>query len=717
MVENNILEFFATCPKQLSELLADELKNLGADIISIKTAGVKFKTPDLKTAYKTCLWSRLANSILYPIASFPAETPEALYAGLKKINWLEHFNVTQTFAIEFNSRLSQITHTQYGAQKSKDAIVDWFRDKLGERPNVKIEQPDIKINIYLEKDIASINIDFSGESLHRRGYRKNQGEAPLKENLAAAILIRSQWPVMAKNNGNFVDLMCGAGTLPIEAALMAGNIAPGLYRDYFGFLKWKKFDPKVWEALISEAQNSKVNITQKIIGFDADSVSVKTALSNIQQAGLEKIIHIEKRQLADFEISKSILSHPGLVIANPPYGVRLGEAEPLRYLYKNIADLFKQYFTGWKGAIFTGNPDLGKTMGLRAVKYYLMFNGTIECKLLLFDVNPQYFIQERASTVIEKQEIDNQDPINMFMNRLNKNKKHLDKWAKRENISCYRIYDADLPEYAVAIDIYGDYAHVQEYAPPKTVDIQKAQDRLDSIQKVLPQILNIPTENIVYKTRQKHGREKQYEKLGFDKKFITVLENNAKYLVNLRDYLDTGLFIDQRLLRLKIAELSHKNHFLNLFAYTGTASVLAALLGASSTTTVDMSATYLQWAKQNFALNGLSENYNHFVQADCLEWIKDHTDKYDVIFVAPPVFSRSKRMEKEFDLERDHGELLLGLKKNLLKNGKIIFATHKKNFKLDVKLAGLYKIEDWSSKMLPMDFSKNKNSFFCWVLS
>ncbi|MDX2165346.1 MAG: bifunctional 23S rRNA (guanine(2069)-N(7))-methyltransferase RlmK/23S rRNA (guanine(2445)-N(2))-methyltransferase RlmL [Gammaproteobacteria bacterium] len=712
--------FFATCPKQLSELLADELTSLGAIVKSIKVAGVSFTSPDLSIGYKACLWSRLANSILYPISTFPAETPEALYAELKKINWLEHFNVTNTFSIEFNSRSSKITHTQYGAQKSKDAIVDWFRDKLGERPNVQIEQPDIKINIHVEKDIATVSIDLSGESLHRRGYRKNQGEAPLKENLAAAILIRSGWPKISQSNGNFVDMMSGAGTLPIEAALMSGNIAPGLFRDYFGFLKWKKFDSQIWNELLSDSNHLKVQIKNKFIGFDADATSVKTALSNIQHANLEKYIHIEKRELADFEVSKTILSHPGLVIANPPYGVRLGESEPLRYLYKNIADNFKKYFSGWKGAIFTGNPDLGKTMGLRAVKYYLMFNGTIECKLLLFDIEAKYFIDsskpQKSSPVIEH-EIDPADPINMFINRIIKNKKHLEKWAKRENITCYRIYDADLPEYAVALDIYENYAHVQEYAAPKTVDPQKAYERLERIIKVLPQTLHLPPENIFYKIREKQTREKQYEKLSAEKKFITVTENTVKYLVNLKDYLDTGLFIDQRLLRKTISELARKKHFLNLFAYTGTASVLAALNGASSTTTVDMSATYLQWAKQNFALNGLAERYNHFIQADCLEWVKDHTDKYDVIFVAPPVFSRSKKMEKEFDLERDQLELLSGLKKNLLKNGKIVFATHKKNFKLDLKLANLYKIEDWSAKMLPMDFSRNKNSFFVWMLS
>jgi 23S rRNA (guanine2445-N2)-methyltransferase / 23S rRNA (guanine2069-N7)-methyltransferase len=709
--------FFATCPKQLSELLGDELTSLGAIVTSIKIAGVSFKSPDIKIAYKACLWSRLANSILMPIASFDAPTPEDLYTELKKINWLDHFNVTNTFAIDFSSRSSKITHTQYGAQKTKDAIVDYFREKLGERPNVELEYPDIRISVYLEKDIATISIDLSGNSLHRRGYRKNQGEAPLKENLAAAILIRAGWPAIYKNSGNFVDMMCGAGTLPIEAALMAGNIAPGLYREYFGFLKWKKFDSPLWDALISEANQAKQDITVKITGFDADAHATKVALSNIQHAGLDKIIHIEKRELSDFDVSKSILSHPGLVIANPPYGMRLGEAEPLRYLYKNIADNFKKFFTGWKGAIFTGNPDLGKTMGLRAVKYYLLFNGTIECKLLLFDIQPKYFIGEHKAAEIITQEIDSQDPINMFINRLIKNKKHLDKWAKRENISCYRIYDADLPEYAVAVDLYGEWVHVQEYAPPKTIDEKKAQERIESIMKVLPQVLGVSPDHIAFKIRQKQTRELQYEKLGFEKKYVTVLENNAKYLVNLRDYLDTGLFIDQRMLRSKIAELAHKKHFLNLFGYTGTASVLAALEGSSSTTTVDMSATYLQWAKQNFALNGLSDNYNHFIQADCMEWIKEHTDKYDVIFVAPPVFSRSKRMEKDFDLQEDHFELLSMIKKNVLKNGKIIFATHKKNFTLDAKLVSLYKIEDISEKMLPMDFSKNKNSFYCWVLS
>ena len=726
-------DYFASCPKQISELLAAELISLGAVVISIKTAGVVFQGTT-ETAYNICLWSRVANRILYPIKTFDAPDPDSLYAEIKLINWEDHFELHNNFKINFSSRDSEITHTQYGSQKVKDAIVDQFREKYNDRPNINLHNPDICIDIYLHKNKATVSIDLAGESLHRRGYRKSQGEAPLKENLAAALLLRAKFPDILKNNGNFVDLMCGSGTLCIEAALMAYNIAPGLYRDYFGFFKWKLFDNNLWEKLVQKAQEIKHNAINNnkhpimITGYDSDSEAIKNALDNIALAGLDKMIHIEKRALSDInttKISKAILSHPGLVIANPPYGERLGEAESLRYLYKNIADNFKQYFTGWKGAIFTGNPDLGKTMGLRAVNYYNLYNGMIACKLLLFDITPQYFINEKyiknENNKTEPEVISSDDPVNMFINRLIKNKKHLAKWAKREGVSCYRLYDTDLPEYAVIIDQYEAYLHVQEYAAPKTIEPEKAQERLESIKRVLPQVMAISPEHIFYKTREKHSRESQYEKNDLIQTVknhtqkIIVRENNCQYLINLSHYLDTGLFIDQRLIRKKIAELAHKKYFLNLFAYTGSASVLAAMQGAAKTVTVDMSATYLGWAKQNFALNGLSEKNHEFIQADCLGWVSDHTEKYDVIFVAPPTFSRSKRMEKDFDLEQDHAELLLNLAKNLHKNGTLIFATHKRNFELDSSLVQQYRIEDWSERLLPLDFDRRKNRFFCWI--
>jgi 23S rRNA (guanine2445-N2)-methyltransferase / 23S rRNA (guanine2069-N7)-methyltransferase len=718
------LTFFATAPKYLSELLAVELTELGAEIISTKLAGVQFRCV-LAVAYRACLWSRLANRILYPLATFSAADPEALYQGIQQIDWSTHLNITNYLAVDFSTRDSKITHTQYGAQKVKDAIVDQFRAKYGDRPSVRKDNPDVMINIYLYRDIATVSIDLSGESLHKRGYRIGQGEAPLKENLAAAILLRAGWKDIAAKGGALVDLMCGVGTLPIEAALIAGNIAPGLLRDYFGFQQWQQHQPQLWQSLLDEAQQVRREIISPIVGFDADARVIRQGVENIQQAGLTAAIHLEKRELAVMSMSQHLTRHPGLVIANPPYGERLGDAEALQFLYRNIGETFKKHFAGWRGAIFTGNPDIGKSMGLRAHKKYAFYNGPLPCELLLFDVYSRDEIATRPPAA--RNDNTNEQPCNdksvspyadstqMFINRLQKNIKHLEKWTKREHISCYRLYNADLPEYAVAIDHYENYVHVQEYAAPKTIDPHKAEQRLTEILQALPEILNVPAKNIFYKSRFKQSRESQYEKLDHQQKLVIVHEGPAKFLVNFTDYLDTGLFIDQRNVRQKIADLVKNKTFLNLFAYTGTATIYAAFGGASQTVTVDLSATYLQWAKQNLALNGFSEQKHHFIQADCLTWIKQHQYKYDVIFIAPPVFSRSKRMQDVFDIECDHGELLIAAKQLMTKNSCMIFATHKKNFKLAPELLAHFNVTDWKHT-LPLDFQRSQNTFYCWLL-
>jgi 23S rRNA (guanine2445-N2)-methyltransferase / 23S rRNA (guanine2069-N7)-methyltransferase len=386
------LNFFATTPKGLELLLVDELRALGITTVAEKLAGVEF-TCDLATAYKACLWSRLANRILLKLNKFPAATPEALYAGVQAINWYEHMDPEDTLAVNFVSSHSEITHTLFGAQKVKDAIVDQFREKFAERPSVSRAQPDISINVYLHHNIATLSLDLSGESLHKRSYRLSSVEAPLKENLAAAILIRAGWPAIAREGGMLLDPMCGSGTLLIEGAMMAADIAPGLLRPYFGFLGWKKHQPEMWEALLAAAEmraDKGVLTLPTIVGYDSDATAIKAAFENIDRANLHGLIHVEKREL-DALIPKQN-AKPGLIAVNPPYGERLGELETLQPLYTLLGDKLKEHFPTWKAAVFTGNPDLGKVMGIRAKKYYALFNGALPCKLLLFDISPEKFI-------------------------------------------------------------------------------------------------------------------------------------------------------------------------------------------------------------------------------------------------------------------------------------------------------------------------------------
>ncbi len=499
MTTNQPLNLFATTPKGLELLLVDELRSLGASNVAEKLAGVAF-TGDVALAYKACLWSRLANRILLPLTRVAAATPEALYAGVQTIAWDEHLTPTSTLAVHCVSVQSTITHTLFAAQKIKDAIVDQFRAQYGVRPNVARERPDVHVYVYLYRDMAVISLDLSGESLHKRAYRGAGGAAPLKENLAAAILLRAGWQKIAEAGGSLMDPMCGSGTLLIEAAMMAGNIAPGLLRTYFGFLGWKQHNPACYAALCQDAQQCRQQGLVKlptIIGYDCDPHAIKIAFENIEHAGLLGHIHVEKRDLAAFVAKPN--AKPGLVVVNPPYGERLGEIADLQPLYTQLGDQLKQGFTGWQAAVFTGNPDLGKVMGLRAKRYYALFNGALPCKLLLFDVQPIYFIARGPRVDNERRVRDaknavadqREEAIQMFVNRLRKNLKHYKRQAKRRGATSYRVYDADLPEYAFAIDIEEDAVYVQEYEAPKTVDPQKVLQRQQQVLAVLPEVLEI----------------------------------------------------------------------------------------------------------------------------------------------------------------------------------------------------------------------------------
>lgn len=392
MQTNKSLPLYATTPKGLELLLVDELRALGATDASEKLAGVSF-TGDLTLAYKACLWSRLANRILLKLKQFPAATPEKLYAGTRSIDWNEYLNKDGTLAVNFVTTQSAITHTLFGAQKVKDAIVDQMRDRFGARPNVDRDRPDVSVYVYLNKDIATLYLDLSGESLHKRGYRLAGGAAPLKENLAAAILLRAGWPEVAKQGGTLLDPMCGSGTLLTEAAMMAADIAPGLQREYYGFFGCKGFDAAAWRTLVKEAELRKAAGLRKlpmIVGYDINPEAIKIAFENIERADLRGKVHVEKRDIADF--APKAKEQTGLIVINPPYGERLGEEDELQPLYTCIGDRFKAAFTGWRAALFTGNPDLGKTMGIRAKKFYSLYNGAIPCKLLIFDIQPNYFI-------------------------------------------------------------------------------------------------------------------------------------------------------------------------------------------------------------------------------------------------------------------------------------------------------------------------------------
>jgi 23S rRNA (guanine2445-N2)-methyltransferase / 23S rRNA (guanine2069-N7)-methyltransferase len=397
MTNNDMKFFFATCPKNLEGLLEEELISLGAKETKQTVAGVKF-VGDLALAYRICLWSRLANRILLTLATFSAEDASSLYYGIRKINWLDHLRADSSLVVDFAGISATITNSHFGALKVKDAIIDQIREATDKRPDIDKENPDLRVNIYLYHEVATVSIDLSGDSLHRRGYRSCPGSAPLKENLAAAILYRSKWREFAKLGKPLFDPMCGSGTILIEAAMMAQDYAPGLLRKSFGFSKWLGHDPKMWQKLLDEASERRHKGAEKfsavICGCDVDPDVIAMAKDHIGNAGLEKVVKVTQGEVKQSSPAKYHIEQLGIIVTNPPYGERLSEVESLTELYSDFGAVLRKNFLGWEVAMITGNPDLGKNMGIRSYKQYNFFNGTIPCKLLLFRIMPDMFWRE-----------------------------------------------------------------------------------------------------------------------------------------------------------------------------------------------------------------------------------------------------------------------------------------------------------------------------------
>ncbi len=711
--------YIATAPAGVEPLLAAELTELGAATPRPVRGGVAFQGP-LELAYRACLWSRTASRVLLPLAAFPAADAGALYTGIHDLPWEEHLAPDGTLSIEFSGGGPGIDHTHYGAQRVKDAIVDRFRARCGRRPSVDARQPDLRIHARWREGQATVSLDLSGESLHRRGYREATVTAPIKETLAAALLLKSDWPAIAAAGRPLLDPLCGSGTLAIEAAWIAGDHAPGLLRAHWGFRGWLGHIPALWNRLLAEARERRDAGRARIPliwASDRDPKAVRATLINGGRAGVADRIRIECRAWA---VVEPPAGPPGLVIANPPYGERLGDHDELSDLYVQLGDRLKARFPGWRAAVFTGNPELGKRMGLRAVKTNVFHNGPLECRLLQFQVEPEFFVDRdatdqraRASALDRAVTAGAGD----FVNRLRKNMRHLGRWAAREGITCYRLYDADLPEYAVAVDRYEQWLHVQEYAPPPSVDPDRARERLEQVIAVLPAVLEVPPDHVFLKVRRQQKGASQYQKQAEQGRFHEVHEGPARLLVNFTDYLDTGLFLDHRLTRRLLRELAAGRRFLNLFGYTGAATVHAALGGATYTATVDSSPTYLDWARRNLELNGFQGPRHELIRADCRQWLIWARGCYDLIFLDPPTFSNSKRLAETFDLQRDHVDLIRQTLRVLAPDGVLIFSTNARKFRLDAAALADLRIEDWSRRTLPPDFARNPKIHQCWHLA
>ncbi len=776
-LNNEQHEFYVRCPFGLEKTVAEELADLRIKGARPLSGGVAF-FGSLEQGYRACLWLRSASRVLLVLKRFSARNADELYEGSRAINWQEHLTPKSTFAIYARGMNDELRNTQFTALRVKDALCDVMVDLTGKRPSVATDRPDIRLELSLRGNKATLYLDLSGEPLHRREYRRAgvQGEAPMKENLAAGILLMSGWKDMLCETNHesalLFDPLCGSGTLVLEAACMAFDRAPGLTRDYWGFLGWLGHDRMIWDDLLDEADQrfeAKLDgggTMPMFVGSDSDRQSIELARDGAKRLGLSEYVNFEVASVAQSlqtleQHYDNQLPQKGMVVSNPPYAHRIGQEEELPALYKEIDAALESFPQSWTLHLITPDSTISTQLLRTAYKTETLYNGKIETQL------NHYRLGDNASHTITVQSgVDGRDiqldvlesGTEQFAARLKKVARERKKWAKREGVSCYRLYDNDLPDYAVAIDRYDGlengaeqvYYCVAEYKAPREIDEAKAQRRYNDMLTVMPTVLGTDFGHVIAKTREQARGGEQYSESGQGKSTsLVVKENQHTFLTNLSGYLDTGLFLDHRLTRAYVASLASGKSFLNLFAYTATATVYAAGGGASSTTTVDLSNTYLEWSQKNMRLNGFAtgeievfrsgarrdrqtgagfedggnNGIHRFIRADVLEWLQAERSggaTYDLIFVDPPTFSNSKRMDdRTWSVQRDHVELLKGVASLLSKDGQAIFSCNLRSFKLDyeeLEKVGI-QIQDITANTIPHDFERNQKIHKCFVIS
>ncbi|CAL4323131.1 bifunctional 23S rRNA (guanine(2069)-N(7))-methyltransferase RlmK/23S rRNA (guanine(2445)-N(2))-methyltransferase RlmL [Buchnera aphidicola] len=684
------------------DLLEKELNILGATNLKLIKGGI-YCSVNKHVLYNILMWSRIASRVFLCIKNFSIQNSNDLYTNIYNIEWNTIFHHNDTFMIRFKGTNNIIRNTLFGTFIIKDAIMDYFYKKEFFRPIVNRVSADICITAFLFKNVVHIMLNLSGDALHQRGYSKiSKNITPIKENLGMAIVLRSGWNFKSL----LIDPMCGSGTLLIEAAMFSSDRAPGLKRKKWGFQNWKNHDKKIWENTQKEAlYKFEIGIKtckQIFLGYDYNKNCIKEAKIHALNAGVDGIIQFSQKNINDF---KNIFekNHKGTILSNPPYGERHKTKNQVAALYIQIGFVSQKHFHQWNISIFSSSIYLLNFIQMPFYKKFFYKNGPLNC------IQRNYIASSSSDDTC----------INEYKNRLNKNFKKFKKWKFLNNIDCFRVYNADLPNYNIIIDLYKNWMVIQEYEAPKEINPEYAHKRLCQSVYYAKKILSIPINNIILKLRKKQKKGKQYEKFHHNNNFFEIQEYNLKFLVNLTDYLDTGIFFDKRLIRKLITNISYGKDFLNLFSYTGTASVAAASGGARSTTTIDISKTYIKWSMKNMSINHFTSNNHIFIQQDCLDWLKISNKKFDLIFVNPPTFSNSKKMKKFFYLKKDYLILMIHLKKILKNDGKIIFSSSTHNFDINIKHLNAIKLyaKNITKKITPQDMIKNIHVHHSWLIT
>ncbi|MGB7344788.1 MAG: bifunctional 23S rRNA (guanine(2069)-N(7))-methyltransferase RlmK/23S rRNA (guanine(2445)-N(2))-methyltransferase RlmL [Pirellulaceae bacterium] len=730
-------DLIAACAFGLEAVVRRELADLDIEATIGESGRVHFRG-DHETICLANLWLRTADRVLIRIAEFPAPDFDALFDTIKELSWGEILPVDAAFPVTGRSVKSTLTSVPAVQRTVKRAIVDAMQ-RDHSTSTLSETGAEQKVDIALLKDTATLTMDTTGRSLHRRGYRTDISAAPLKETLAAAMVLLSFW----RRDKPLIDPFCGSGTIPIEAARIGRNMAPGLIRE-FAAESWPSFPAEIWQSARESAKAAELPpLEERIIGSDIDYRILRAARDNAIRAGVADDIHFQDGAMENVTSKRRF----GCLITNPPYGRRItgqsvyaGGAQKdweLDELYRSIPEVLRHLPT-WSHYFLTAYPAFEKTLGRQADRRRKLYNGRIECTYYQFH-GPKPLVEKPDESVAtddaESSTKEKRKPFvhavgsaafghlddkavhqaELFKARLTNRSRHLRRWPTRRGITCFRLYERDVPEIPLIVDRYENYLHITEYERPHDRDPSQHAAWLELMAKTAGETLEIPAKNVYLKTRARQRGKTQHEKVDHNRTEFIVHEGGLQFLVNMTDYVDTGLFLDHRITRQMVREQCENKSFLNLFAYTGSFSVYAAAGGARKTTTVDLSKNYLAWAQRNMKLNGFVGDAHKYIASDVTQFIAEHQpgEMYDVVLLDPPTFSNSKRTEEDWNVQTDCVPLINNLMPLVRKGGVVFFSNNFRRFKFDPESVPATTVHEISKQTVPEDF-RNKRIHRCW---
>ncbi|MGB0359509.1 MAG: bifunctional 23S rRNA (guanine(2069)-N(7))-methyltransferase RlmK/23S rRNA (guanine(2445)-N(2))-methyltransferase RlmL [Litorivicinaceae bacterium] len=680
------------------DLVAEEVQKLGLEVKGRQLGWVTAEG-SLRDAYRMLMKTQVGDRVVWLLARGEALAADQFRELLRTIDWNVHLYAGASVRVDVTGKVSWLKDTRFAGQLVMDAIRDQAMIAKRPRPEYETDEPAVRIAVRFGRGHVDIGINLNRAPLNQRGYRTEGGEAPLRETLAQVMLARLK--IENDQPSVILDPCCGSGTLLIEACMRLNRIAPQRQRPSSQLSRWTGLESISWTDLIASERTKEIHTATRFVGFDINPQAVDRARANIERAGLSEQITVEVAEIANLSASNAGITETDTVwiLANPPYGTRLGRSEDLATLYRLLGDRCKEFKNAHLGLV-TSEKDLMQALGLRSDKKWEMQAGGLRLNIAKFALG---LTTEHFESQEDK---DPPEEIWPLLNRLSKNLKNRSKLLKNNEIDCYRIYDSDLPEYNVVIDQFADYLHIQEYRPPKTVDPKRANHRRQLIRQWVPKHLGIPVKHAVFKERFRQTGNSQYEKRA-EPLCVDVHENGMQFEVNLTTYTDVGLFLDHRPLRRRLLESCRGLRVLNLFCYTGALSVAAAKGLARSVTSVDMSKTYLTWAHRNFEKNGLNPKHYQFIRANVLEWLTvEPRAEFEVILLDPPTFSNTKSTEQTLDIQRDHRELIDACSAWLAPDGVIYFSNNFKGFSLDDSVREAYVVEDMTRQSIDADFDR-----------